>query len=137
MLSKIIKRLDDWGQLTLLESFIRRVEIQSVLRCMIHDLKILASQLQVRVFLSIPSGPETDLPKLITGPELHTSPAEMTHLDIQDSLEMKGILRYIAGRPEELKLLTESSSPSDCQNFAKALQMARLFYFPPPSHWSG
>jgi len=44
---KIIKRLDEWGRLTLLESFMRRTEIRLSLRSMVHDLKIHASQLQV------------------------------------------------------------------------------------------
>lgn len=50
----------------------------------------------------------------------------MAHLDIQDSLQMNGILRYIADRPEELKALTEGPfTPSDCQSFATALQLVR------------
>lgn len=48
-------------------------------------------------------------------------------MDIQDSLQLRGILRYIAGRHEELKVLAEGTfAPSDCQNFALALQMVCL-----------
>ncbi|KAF8527090.1 kinase-like domain-containing protein [Gautieria morchelliformis] len=109
MLLTITKRLDDWGHLTLLESFIRRAEIQAAIRSMTNDLRITAEKLQLII------GPEL---------ELHLSSAEMAHLDIQDSLQMKGIIRYIAGRPEELKALTEGPfTPSDCQNFMTALQV--------------
>lgn len=124
---KFIKRLDEWGRLTLLESFMRRAEIQLSLRSMVQDLKILGAQLQVNPFHDFFSFHTDRLPKLITGTELQMSSAEKAHLDIQDSLEIRGIIRYIAGRPEELRALTETSSPSDCQDFAKALQMACKF----------
>jgi len=52
------------------------------------------------------------------------SSAEQAHLDIRDSLEVRDIILYIAGRPEELRALTETSTPSDFQDFARALQMA-------------
>ncbi|KIJ38918.1 hypothetical protein M422DRAFT_231000 [Sphaerobolus stellatus SS14] len=105
-LSVMIRRFNEWGNLTLVESFIRRAEIQTAVRSMIDDLLSTADRLQLTV-----------------GPGFRLSEAEITHLDIQDALQSQGILRYIAGRNEELKVLAEGTfTPSDCQNFALALQ---------------
>jgi len=102
----MIRRLNEWGNLTLMESFLRREEIQVAIRAMIDDLRITAERLQLTL--------ERDS---------QLSPAEKAHLDIQDSLQVEGILRYIAGRSEEIKALADGAfSPSDCQNFALALQ---------------
>ena len=53
MLSTITKRLDDWGHLSLLESFIRRTEIQAAIRIMTNDLRITAEKLQVMPFIRV------------------------------------------------------------------------------------
>jgi hypothetical protein len=49
-------------------------------------------------------------------------------LDIQDSLQVGGILLYVAGRSEEIKTLVESAfTPSDWRSFAMALQKVGFF----------
>ena len=129
MLLTITKRLDDWGHLTLLESFIRRAEIQTAIHTMINDIRITSEKLQVSHLLQMSDVFQADQTKLTIGPELDLSSAEMAHLDIQDSLQINGVLRYIAGRPNELRALTELPfTPSDCQSFAIALQSVRGFH---------
>jgi len=43
----MIKRFNEWGNLSLIESFLRRVEIQSAIRGMLVDLQSTAERLQV------------------------------------------------------------------------------------------